>query len=92
MKAIIPIEVPAEFRQVLADQAGDASVPRWALEALVIEAVREGLVSRGFGGEMLGINFHEREKFFASRGIVYDFSETELDAEQRDLESFFGNA
>ena len=28
---------------------------RWTLEALVLEAIREGLISRGRGGELLGL-------------------------------------
>ncbi|MBV9679985.1 MAG: hypothetical protein JO185_26860 [Acidobacteriaceae bacterium] len=39
------------------------SLSRWGWEALVLEAVREGLLSRGQAGELLGLGFHEREAF-----------------------------
>ncbi|MBV9937073.1 MAG: hypothetical protein JO150_01105 [Acidobacteriaceae bacterium] len=40
-----------------------SSLSRWGWEALVLEAVREGLLSRGQAGELLGLGFHEREAF-----------------------------
>ena len=55
-----------------------------------VEAVREGLISRGLGGEILGIGFHEREALYARRGIVYDYTEEDLDQERADRARVFG--
>ena len=80
------ITVPEGLVSAIEAGLDGVDLPRWTLEAMVVEAVRESLISRGFGGELLGIGFHEREALYAQRGIVYQYSEEELDAEQRDLE------
>ena len=64
---------------------------RWALEALVLEAVREGLISRGRGGELLGLGFQEREELFARRGVPYDLSADERRREREDIRRIFGS-
>ncbi|CAN5550069.1 hypothetical protein BH11ARM2_BH11ARM2_15880 [soil metagenome] len=83
---IAPIELPEKLRVAIESEVGPTELPRWTLEALVVEAVREGLISRGYGGEILGLGFHQREEFYARRGIVYTYSEEDLDAEGKDLE------
>lgn len=88
MSATLSVEVPEELRRILAERPGEAELPRWALEAIVLEAVREGILSRGRGGELLGLGFHEREALYARRGLVYSYDAEELAAEGRDLEGF----
>jgi hypothetical protein len=57
---------------------------------MVIEAVREGLISRGKGAEILGFSFGEREQFYADHDVAYDFTPGELDAELRSLRASLG--
>jgi hypothetical protein len=84
----VEVQVPEPLRSALLGRVG--SLSRWGWEALVLEAVREGLLSRGQGGEWLGLNFHEREAFFAQRGLTYDLSEDELRRERAEAERIFG--
>ena len=84
----IEVQIPEPLQSVLLGRVG--SLSRWGWEALVLEAVREGLLSRGQGGELLGLNFHEREVFFAQRGLTYDLSEDELRRERAEAEQVFG--
>jgi hypothetical protein len=90
MNTVIQVEVPQELQELLAEVSGDAGVSRLALEALVLEAVRRGTISRRWGGEVLGLSFHESEQFYADRGINYEFTEAELRAEVEALDRMFG--
>lgn len=89
MSTVISVEVPDAFRQVLAEERGEETLPRWALEALVTEAVREGLITRGFGGELLGLSFHQREEFYAHRGVTYDLSEEDMAEDRKTRDQLF---
>ncbi len=91
MTTPIAVTVPEQLITAIESDVSQAQLPRWALEALVIEAVREDLISRGFGGEILGLGFHEREELYARRGVVYSYTAEELAAEHRDLESLLGS-
>ena len=92
MSATLSVELPDELRRILAERPGEAELPRWTFEAIVLEAVREGILSRGRGGELLGLGFHEREALYARRGLVYSYSEEDLAAERRDLEALLTGA
>jgi len=84
----VEVDVPEPLQSALLGRVG--SLSRWGWEALVLEAAREGLLSRGTAGELLGLGFHEREAFFARRGLTYDLSEEELQRERADAERIFG--
>ena len=86
MPGPITVEIPAPLTEALALQKSPATLPRWVLEALVVEAVRQRLISRGCGGELLGLSFGEREEFYARHGVTYELSDEELaeDEEARD--------
>lgn len=89
MATTIHIPIPEDFRAVLGQRVPDeALLVRWSYEALVIEAYREGLITRGKIGELLGMAFHEREAWLKERGVTYDFSEDELDADRQTLDRF----
>jgi predicted HTH domain antitoxin len=72
MTGRISIEVPDKFRLAASDAHGEDNISRWALEAVVVQALREGLVTRGYASEILGFRFSQREAFFAERGISFD--------------------
>jgi len=85
MNGPVYLEVPEPLRLAIAESQGEAALPRWGLEALVVEALRERMITRGYAGEILGLSFHEREKLFAERGVSYDISIEELERQQCDL-------
>lgn len=84
------ITLPESLSAALDEGLGGGDLPRWALEALVVEAVRDGLITRGFGGDLLGIGFHEREALYAKRGVVYDYGDEDLQRERADIGRVFG--
>ena len=77
--------LPDALQAALTERFGPQGLGAWGVEAMDVEAVRQCLISRGLGGELLGLGFHEREALYARRGVVVDYSEEELDAEARDL-------
>lgn len=79
------VTVPKSLAQAISQGQDPSAFERWALEAMVLEAVREGLISRGYGGELLGMGFHEREKFYADHGIVYDTTIEEVMSDVRTI-------
>jgi predicted HTH domain antitoxin len=86
MNTTISVEVPDGILAAVAEMAGERELSRWILETVVIEAIRNGLISRGRGGEILGLSFYEREELYAQRGLLYDISAEELERQQADLE------
>lgn len=85
MNPTFAVTIPERLKTALESNVGSSEFPRWALEAMVVEAVREGLISRGFGGDILGLGFYAREELYARRGVVYDYTEEDLDAQEKDL-------
>ena len=60
-----------------------------AVEALVLAAYREGLISRGKVGELLGMSFTEREQYLKQRDIPYNYGPKEF-SEDRETTARLG--
>lgn len=67
----VPVRLAALFK-------GD-ELPQWALEAILIEAVREVKCSRGFMRDLLDMDFTTAEALLAERGVYYDYTPEELE-------------
>lgn len=78
------VEISDELAHLFPSEDGDGSLARRAQEALVVEAVREGRVSRGYAREVLGMTLEDSEALFASRGVKYDLTAAELDRQLSD--------
>jgi predicted HTH domain antitoxin len=91
MATTIQIPIPESFRAVLGERAPDeAKLARWSYEALVIEAYREGLITRGKIGELLNLPFHEREAWLKERDVPYLYDASDLEDDKRVLDKLFG--
>lgn len=91
MATTIYIPIPESFRAILGQRApDDVRLARWSFEALVIEAYREGLISRGKIGELLGLPFHEREAWLKERDVPYHYDATDLDQDREALDGLIG--
>ena len=71
--------------ETLAESLGEAALPRWAIEALVLEGVREGLLSTGEAGEFLGLGYFQAETFLKDKGVSLVVSDADFDRDQADL-------
>ena len=78
----IQIELPDEVEQLLNSEWPDLS--RRALEAVVLEGYRDGVLSRGKVAETLGLNFSESEAFLKQHEAFLPYTRQDL---ERDLET-----
>ena len=91
MSATLEVVLPDGLKGVLSTRMpSEERLSRWAVEAMVIEAYREGIISRGKLGEILGLPFHEREAFLAARGIPYNYDAADLEADIQTLDRLLG--
>lgn len=67
------MEVTLCVPQCLADLLGytPETLPRRALQALVVDECARGRLSRGKVAEFLGLSFHEAEELFQARRVAY---------------------
>jgi len=79
------IDISPEAEKLLRAEWGDLS--QAAREALAIESYRQGKLSVGQCGEVLGLSFAETEAFLRSRGV--DLAMT-LEDVQRDQQCLKG--
>ncbi len=79
------IEIPTTLSEAVSKSLGDTALPRWALEALVLEGVRELLISIGEAGEVLGFGYFEAEAFIKEKGAFPEVTEEDLMQDQADL-------
>jgi predicted HTH domain antitoxin len=81
----ITINLPPEIEQQLeAEWNGD--LPRKVLEAIAVEGYRQGALSRGQVGELLGMNFWETEAFLKERNAYLHYSMEDLEKDRATLE------
>lgn len=83
----VHFDIPEGLECALRDAWGDLSTA--AKEALAIESYRTGKISVGFLAEMLGMAVIEAEDWLAQRDIPLICTETDLEADRRDLGALF---
>lgn len=87
----VTVELPEPVERELATHWTEAQLSRKTLEALLIEAYREGLLSRGKVGELLGMGFQEREAFLNERGVAYNYGIEDFEQDLRTMEALAGS-
>lgn len=86
----VTVELPEPVERELKERWDAAELSRKTLEALLIEAYREGLISRGKIGELLGMGFHEREAFLKERDVPYNYGVEEFEQDLRTMGELAG--
>ena len=79
------VPIPPTLGQAIVDELGAEALSRWGLEALVLEGVREGMLSTGEAGELLGMGYFETEGFLKAKGVPLLLSTEEFERDQADL-------
>jgi hypothetical protein len=74
------VDVPEQVAKTLGYSA--ESLPRRALEALLVDECARGRLSRGKVAEILGLSFHEAERLFKSCRLPYPIKSSLDDALQ----------
>lgn len=80
------VELPEPIVQQMKDIWGEDQLPRVVTEAVVVEAYRQGRISRGKVGELLGMGFHERETFLKARNVPYTYCAEDLELDARTMD------
>ena len=79
---VITVEIPEELASRLG--SGPIQLPRQALEALVLEAHRQGKVSEAEVGSLLGIESRfQVERFLTEHGVELAYTRDDLDYERQ---------
>jgi predicted HTH domain antitoxin len=79
----IAVELPEDVAKRLESAWRDVS--RGTLEAVALEAYRDGTLSREQVGRVLGLSFRETEAFLKERQAYLAYNEEDLQADLRDL-------
>ena len=74
----VTLEVPESVAQTLGYRR--ETLPRRALEALLVDECARGRLSRGKVAELLGLSFHETEDFFRTHRVPYPIKSSADDA------------
>ena len=72
----ITLELPRDLEEHL--EQGWPDLPRKALEALVVEGYRDGLLSHGRIGELLGLGSADTDVFLIQHNALLDYDEDDL--------------
>lgn len=81
------VEVTIELPEAVADVFGATAEARRqrVLEDATIEAYREGRLSHGQVGSLLGLDYWQTEDFFSKRGVPLNYSVADLEADGETL-------
>jgi predicted HTH domain antitoxin len=74
----ITLELPDEIEQQLQEE-WNGDLPRKILEAVAVEGYRQGALSRGQVGELLGLSFHDTEAFLKGRDASPPYSVEDIE-------------
>lgn len=80
----IAVDLPEDIAKRLESAWGDVS--RSALEAVALEAYRDGTIGREHVGRVLGLSFWETEAFLKERQAYLAYDEHDLEDDRSDLD------
>ena len=79
------VPIPEDLRALLLANRSEEQLTTWATEALVVEAVRQHIISRRKAATLLGHQDYEsREAFFERYGLLNEYT---LEMLERDLQT-----
>ena len=79
----VTLQIPDPIAEVLGYRVD--TLPRRALEALLVDECVRGKISRGKVAEVLGLAFHEAESFFRQHQVPYPIKGSSDDALSNDF-------
>jgi predicted HTH domain antitoxin len=85
---MVQIDIPKQAEDALRSEWGD--LEQAAKEALLIESYRAGKITVGFLAEQLGVSRWEAESWLGSRGVHWNYSLEDLEADRKTLAALFG--
>lgn len=88
----LTVELSAAIERELTKAWGEAELSKIAEEALVLAAYRQGIISRGKVGELLGLSFFERENYLAEKSVPYNYGPEDFEQDMRTMDRIMGPA
>lgn len=85
MNGAATLEIPLALSEAFAEGGRAPDFQRWALEALVLAAVGDNLLSTGQAAESLGLGYFETLALIKARGVPVTIDEEEFELDQADL-------
>lgn len=82
----IAVELPEDIAKHLESAWPDVS--RRTLEAVAVEAYRDGVLSRDQMGRLLGLSFWDTETFLKARRAYLAYDEEDFQQDRRDLNAY----
>lgn len=79
------LEIPTTVSEAIAEELGLTAFPRWALEAVVLTAVGDGLLSTGAAADALGLGYYEMLALLKERGVPRKMSDEDMARDREDL-------
>jgi len=81
------VSLPQSIRELLLLKVPEAEINHWALEAIVVEAAREHIISRRKAADLLGLkNYASREAFFERHGLILEYTMEMVEEDFRTIE------
>ena len=81
------VPLPQGLRELLLLKVPAAKLNDWALEAIVVEAAREHIISRRKSAELMGLTSSaEREAFFDRHGLTNEYTAEMVEEDFRAIE------
>ena len=84
----LTVPLPDALRDALVERLGPEGARGWGLEAMLVEAARQGLVSRRKAATLLGIDApDDREAFFERHGLTLEYTPEMLEEDWRTIQA-----
>jgi hypothetical protein len=82
------VPLPSAVRDILLTKLPESELDHWAVEAIVVEAAREHIVSRRKAATLLGYaDYESREAFFERHGLTNDYTLEMVEEDFQAIES-----
>ncbi len=80
----ISVYLPPGVRELLLLKVPEAELDHWALEAIVVEAAREHVISRSKAASLLGLDDYEaRDAFFERHGLTNEYTLEQMEMDRK---------
>lgn len=84
----VVVNIPDAVAKQLAEEQQDPA--RALIEGLAVDGYRSGRLSRGQVAEMLGLSFHQAEKWFVEKKLPRNYGMQEFEQDLQTIDELFG--
>ena len=87
------MSITLELPDLVKEQLGESpeALTRALLEKAAVESCRDGKISHGKLGEVLGLSWHGAEAFLRRNGVGLNYSQADLDTDRPNYAAFLND-